>query len=166
MYEHIADYLSNIMQVDKDYPIPIRTIGLVAVIVFLLGLLNIASTTAFNALVSLAVIGQYASYLFAISLLLIRKYSKKDLPLGPFQLVPTFGVLVNGFSIAFAIMVIVFSAFPPYQPVSADNMNYSSVILVAVPLLSVAWWFIFGRRAYGGPVREVADNRNVRRAVE
>lgn len=133
---------------------------------FLLGLLNIGSTTAFNAMVSLTVIGQYTSYLLSIALLLIRKYSKKDLPLGPFKLAHPFGVLINGFSIVFSVMIIVLSVLPPYQPVSAENMNYASVVFGAVLLLSIASWFIFGRKAFGGPVRDVVDNENVRRAVE
>ena len=133
---------------------------------FLLGLLNIGSTTAFNAMVSLTVVGQYTSYLLSIYFLIVRKYSRKDVPLGPFQLKQPWGLLVNGFSIAFSIVVIVFSILPPYQPVTPENMNYASLVFGAVILLSVTSWCVYGRRIYRGPVRDVVENANVRRNVE
>ena len=151
---------------DKSYLIPVRTMGLVALVIFLLGLINIGSTTAFNELVCLTVIGQYTSYLLSTTLLLMRKLGQKHVPLGPFQIGYPFGYLVNGFSMAFSVMVVILSVFPPYQPVSAQNLNYVSPVFGSVLLLSLASWFIFASRTYSGPVREVIENTNVRKLTQ
>ena len=45
-------------------------------------------------------------------------------------------------------------------------MNYAGVVFGAVLLLSAFCWFLFGRRTYGGPVREVIENANVRKAIK
>ena len=140
--------------------------ALVAIIMVLLGLINIGSTTAFNAMVSLTVIGQYTSYTLSITLLLIRKFNPKLLPLGPFKLPTSIVIIINSFSIAFGVLIICLSTLPPYQPVTAQNMNYASVVFGAVILLSIVSWFIFGRRIYSGPVREVIENADVKKAVE
>ena len=158
-----SSYLSH---VDKRYLIPVRTICLVALIMAILGLINIGSSTAFNAMVSLTVIGQYSSYLLSISLLLMRKYSHKHLPLGPFKLGHPWGVVIHVLSIMYSITVIVLSTLPPYQPVSAQNMNYASLVFGAVVLLSMVLWFISGKRVYGGPVRDVIENNDVKRALD
>ena len=67
---------------------------------------------------------------------------------------------------SFSVLIIVVSVLPPYQPVSAGNMNYAGVVFGAVLLLSAFCWFLFGRRTYGGPVREVIENANVRKAIK
>ena len=36
-------------------------------------------------------------------------------------------------------------------PTTESTMNYNSVILVGVVLLTTAWWFIHGRSKYPGP---------------
>jgi choline transport protein len=52
--------------------------------------------------------------------------------------------------------------FPPYRPVSAENMNYASLVLGLVLMICAASWGLYGRKVYGGPVREVIENLNVR----
>ena len=67
---------------------------------------------------------------------------------------------------SFSVLIIILSVLPPYQPVSAENMNYASVVFGAVLLISACSWFAFGRTSYAGPVREVIENADVRRAVK
>ena len=56
--------------------------------------------------------------------------------------------------------------FPPYQPVSAQNMNYASVVLGTAIIISAVSWFTIGRKVYAGPVREVIENLDVRHTVQ
>lgn len=41
--------------------------------------------------------------------------------------------------------------FPPYQPVTTLNMNYSSLIFGAVIIFSGIYWVFRGRKQYDGP---------------
>lgn len=145
--------------------IPIRTIFLITVLLFILGLVNIGSSTAFHAIVSLTLIGQYTSYLLAITLMVMRRFSKKHIPFGPWSL-GRFGLPINLCSMVFSLLIMTFMIFPPYQPVDAENMNYGSLVLGIVFIISATSWLVNGRKVYFGPVREVIENSNIRRAVE
>ena len=132
-----------------------------AIAALLLGLINIGSSTAFNAMTSMALIGHYTSYLMPIGLLLIRRLGNKHVPWGPFRL-GRWGLLVNLFSVFYSALLIVFMVFPPYQPVTARNMNYASAVFGFVMLLSFILWFMYGKKVYRGPVREVIEDMHIK----
>lgn len=140
---------------------PVRAIILVATCACLLGLVNIASNVAFNALTSVALVGHYTSYLLPMILLVVRRFGKSEIPWGPWTL-GRWGLPINLAAISYSVVLIVFMLFPPYQPVNAQNMNYASLIFGAVMLLSVALWFIYGRKIYYGPVREVIEELHIK----
>ncbi|KAI4219582.1 MAG: hypothetical protein L6R36_008221 [Xanthoria steineri] len=148
--------------VSKYYRIPVRSIVLITFIACLLGLINIASSTAFNALTSLALIGHYSSYLLPIALMAVRRFGKKEIPWGPWTL-GRWGLPINLVSITYSIVLIVFAVFPPFQPVSATTMNYAGVIFGAVMLLCTMMWFAYGRKIYWGPVREVLEEGHMKK---
>ena len=141
--------------------IPIRTIVLTTLVCCLLGLVNIGSSTAFNALCSLPLLGHYVSYIIPIILLVIRRFGTKEIPFGPCTL-GRYGLFVNLVAVGYALVLIVFMVFPPYLPVTALNMNYSSVIFGGVMLVSVVMWFLGGAKRYSGPIRE--SPQDVKRA--
>ena len=137
-----------------------RAILLIAMVAMLLGLINIWSSTAFNAMTSLSLIGQYTSYLLPISLMAIRRAGKKAVPYGPFRL-GRWGLPINLISMAYSTILIIFMVLPPYQPVTAQNMNYAGVIFGAVLLLSTVVWVSYGRRVFTGPVKEIVDAMHI-----
>ncbi|KAI2462914.1 hypothetical protein F4781DRAFT_418340 [Annulohypoxylon bovei var. microspora] len=106
----------------------------------LLGLINIGSTTAFNAIPSLAVVGLQISYVMPILLLIWRRItSPESLTWGPFRLGKA-GIFVNTIAAVYLVFTGLFSCFPPYQPVTPENMNYASVVLGAILLFGFAYW--------------------------
>lgn len=121
------------------------------VFLVLLGLINIGSSTAFNAIISLAVVGLYISYLIPIVLHVVRRFSGPRIPYGPFKL-GKFGLPINIFAICYSLFTSIFLFFPPYQPVTAENMNYACVVFGGVVLFAIFWWFVRGRKTYVGPV--------------
>lgn len=123
----------------------------------LLGLINLWSSTAFNAMTSLSLIGQYVSYLLPISLMAMRRVGAKNVPYGPFRL-GRWGLFINLISIAYTMILISFMVLPPYQPVTAQNMNYAGVVFGVVILFILGTWISHGRKVYDGPVREVIDD--------
>lgn len=147
-------------QVNKHYLIPVRAIILIAVIGLIMGLINIASSTAFNAMTSLALVGHYSSYFLPILLLVIRRFGKKHIPFGPWTL-GCYGLAINVFSLFYCGLLIIFVVFPPYQPVTYLNMNYAGVIFGGVLILILAMWFAYGWKIYRGPVKDVIEEMNL-----
>lgn len=96
-------------------------------------------------------VGLYTSYLIPVLLHAKRRLTGPRLKYGPFQL-GKFGLPLNIFAIIYSVFIVVFLFFPPYQPVTAQNMNYACVVFGAVVLFSVFWWFVRGRRVYHGPL--------------
>ncbi|KAF2677978.1 hypothetical protein K458DRAFT_446700 [Lentithecium fluviatile CBS 122367] len=81
------------------------------------------STTAFNAMVSLALLGQYTSYILPTIFILSRRVRHaKNIPYDSWAL-GKWGIPVNVFTIAFSFLTIGFNVLPPYFPVTATNMN-------------------------------------------
>ena len=145
----------------RYYRIPVRSIVLITVIAGLLGLVNIASSTAFNAFTSLPLVGHYTSYLLPITLLVVRRFGEKEIPWGPWTL-GRWGLAINLVSIIYSTVLIFFAVFPPFLPVSLASMNYAGIIFGAVMVLCTIMWFTYGRKVYCGPVRDVIEEGHVR----
>ena len=145
--------------------IPVRAILLILAIGLVLGLINIGSSTAFNAMASLALVGHYASYLLPITLLVLRRFGKKHIPWGPFTL-GRWGLPINLFAMIYSTILMVFMVFPPYQPVTAENMNYSSLVFGGVLIFGTVVWLAYGRKVYMGPVKEVIDAMHLKRDTD
>lgn len=138
-------------RLDRKRHVPIISTLCSTGILFLLGLLNIASTTAFQAILSLTVVGLYVSYLMPIVLLLYRRQCTPEIiKLGPWRL-GRFGTVTNLLSILYLICTSTFLLFPISQPVSPKNMNYASVVLGGVIIFITIDWIFRARKIYTGP---------------
>jgi choline transport protein len=126
--------------VDGKVNIPKRMVVLVTIMQMLLGFLCLANYTAFNAALSMAILGMYTSYILPI--IYMALYGRKDskLVFGPFKLGKIFGLFVNIVAIAWLVIAVVFSTFPNFEPVTPDNMNYSVVV--------ISVWVLFGARYF------------------
>ncbi|KAL6716672.1 hypothetical protein ACLMJK_006240 [Lecanora helva] len=139
--------------VNKRTKLPLYAIGATTVINALLALINIASSVAFNAFVSLIVISYYCSFLLAASVMLHKRLTTPDsaLPWGPFKLGRA-GVPVTIVAIAYPVFGAFFSLWPPSARPDAESMNYSILVSGAVILFSLLFWAFYGRKYYKGPV--------------
>jgi len=87
----------------------------------------------------------------------LRRFnSSNPIVFGPWSL-GRLGLPCNLLSIAFCIFLVIFLPFPPNLPVTAQNMNYASVVFGAVIVFSLVDWIIRGRRRFTGPIREIAS---------
>ncbi|KAL4892546.1 putative GABA permease [Aspergillus ambiguus] len=143
-----SGYLSK---VNSRTELPTRAVLATSAIMVLLGLVNVGSTTAFNAIISLAIFGLHISYLVPIGFLLWRRLATPGvLAYGPWKL-GRFGVATNIISLVYLTYTSVFMVFPPYQPVTPVNMNYACLIFGAVLIFSAIYWVYKGRKVYEGP---------------
>ncbi|CAI7569475.1 unnamed protein product [Penicillium pancosmium] len=137
--------------VDPTYKIPLRALFLVASCIFALSFIQIGSTAAFNAILSLSTLGLYISYLIPLSLLVWKRFTApQDIPQGTFSL-GKFGLPVNLVAILFATYFSIFLPFPATLPVTAENMNYAGPVLGFVMLFACIDWVVRGRHKWEGP---------------
>lgn len=113
----------------------------------LYGLLYLASTTAFNSIITSAVLVLNIT-LAAPQALLVLRGRNKSLPERPFKL-GYLGYFCNIFATLWIPVLIVLVCMPPALPVTIGSMNYTSPILVGILVLITAAWFIFGHQFEG-----------------
>ena len=143
--------------------VPVVSIGVTTLVSVLLSLINIGSTTVFNAVVSLSVSGFFGSYIIPFSLLLFKRIkSPEQLPRAPYSL-GKWGVPINAFAIGWSVLVLFFSFWPQNIPVTPVNMNWSVLLWGAVNIFAIVFWVAHGRKVYKGPIVEthVVDARIV-----
>ncbi|KAL3425153.1 amino acid permease [Phlyctema vagabunda] len=139
--------------VDSTLKVPVRAILAITLVEMLLGFIYLGNSTAFNAVLSMAVLGMYASYFLPIAYMTIygrKKLSRADY--GPFKLGSILGPITNIAALCWLIVAMVFSTFPSLQPVTPQNMNYSIVVMGGWLAFGAVFYFTFGRRKYVGPI--------------
>lgn len=134
--------------------VPIRMCVLLTLLQALLGAIYVANTTAYNAIISMAILGMYASYVLPIAYMLLfgrSQSSPQRVRFGPFKL-GQWGAVINIFAILWGVLAILFSMFPSYQPVNSTNMNYASVVMGAWVFIGAIYYFFYQRHTYNGPL--------------
>ncbi|PSN69517.1 amino acid transporter [Corynespora cassiicola Philippines] len=171
-----ARYISMI---DKRTTIPVIAILVVTLCSSLLALINIGNNAAFNGTISIVLEGFYISYLLALGLLLWRRLRgemgdcnpalttfasssladealDRRLRWGPWRLRGVLGVANNAFACCYLVLLIFFSFWPTAADVSDPvTMNWAVLVTGAVVLFSVAYYTVYARRGYNGPIVEV-----------
>ncbi|KNG82807.1 amino acid permease [Aspergillus nomiae NRRL 13137] len=138
-------------RVDPTYKIPLRALFLVVSCIFALSFIQIGSTAAFNAILSLSTLGLYISYLIPLILLVFKRFvAPQDIPQGTFTL-GKWGLPMNLLAILFATYFVIFLPFPSTLPVTAENMNYAGPVLGFVMLFACGDWIVRGRHKWEGP---------------
>ncbi|KAL0264754.1 hypothetical protein SLS55_000706 [Diplodia seriata] len=141
--------------VDERSQVPLRMVLATSALQALLGFVYLASATAFNAVLSMAVLGMYASYILPVAYMLA--YGRKEEDDTATKITPAFtlgawGPWVNAASVAWLAVAMVFSTFPSVRPVTPQNMNYSVVVLGGWVAAGAVYYFGWARRWYEGPV--------------
>ncbi|KAL2424387.1 Choline transport protein [Exophiala dermatitidis] len=136
---------------------PTNSVLAIFAAVSLLSLINIGSTTAFNALISLTTLGFYFSYAIPTVMFAIRRFSVDNpISFGPWTM-GRFGLSVNIASLVFCLFLIIFLPFPPILPVTSQNMNYASPVFIGVMVIAAVNYFVRARKRFHGPIKEVAS---------
>mgnify|MGYP004502780569 CR=1 FL=1 len=147
-------------RVHPTLKLPFNSLVLLGACLCLLALINIGSSTALNAFISLPSLGLYISYFFPILFLFWRRLSTVHpipIPWGPFRLGAT-GPFVNFGAMCYLVFVFIWMPFPAFLPVDSVNMNYAGPIVGAVVLGALVDWCISGRKRFQIPIaRRVAE---------
>lgn len=131
--------------VDSRYQIPLWAMALVTVVQMLLGLINLGSTSAFTAFVSVSVVALAVTYAIPIGISLFQnrrsEVSKAEWNCGQF-----FGTIINILALAWIAFELVLFSMPATLPVTAVSMNYASVVFVGLTVLAFMWYLIHARK--------------------
>ncbi|KAL4977069.1 amino acid/polyamine transporter I [Aspergillus desertorum] len=149
--------------ISPTFQFPVRTTATAFVFVLFYGLLYLASTTAFNSIITSAVLFLNITYAVPQGILLLRRArsllvgtSKKGmnleiLPPRYLNLGPLFGLFCNAFSVLWIIVLGIFVSFPPEIPVDVASANYTPAVAVWVFILIVLFWGLGGRKMFEVP---------------
>ncbi|KAH6658440.1 amino acid permease [Truncatella angustata] len=143
---------ASISAVDGRNEVPTVAILVITVLQMLLGFIYLGNSTAFNAILAMAVIGMYLSYVLPICYMLLHGRSRlARADYGPFRLGRPLGVVLNLVSVVWLVVSILFSTFPSAMPVTAQTMNYSSVVMAGWMAFGTAYYFAWGRKCFRVP---------------
>ncbi|KAK8019102.1 amino acid permease [Apiospora arundinis] len=129
-----------IAKVSPRFGVPLNAQLAVAACVAALGCLYLGSSTAFNSMLGAAVTINNVAYLIPIGTNMLT--GRRNMHRGHFYLKGVWGWVVNGVTVGWLLFAIVFFSFPYSMPVAAASMNYTCVVVGALPVIILAWWFV------------------------
>ncbi|KAE8449597.1 hypothetical protein EG329_007927 [Mollisiaceae sp. DMI_Dod_QoI] len=136
--------------VNKTLDVPVWALVLTTVVQMLLGLINLGSTSAFTAFVSVGVIALAVSYAIPIGISLLWN-KRKEVSQAKWNCGPVIGPVVNVVALCWIGFEVVLFSMPTALPVTAITMNYASVVFVGFGAISAVWYGVYARKVYKGP---------------
>lgn len=136
-------------RVNERWGIPFWALTLSTVVNCLLGLIYFGSTTAFGSFTGVATLCLSTSY--GVPILVSVCQGRRHLQNASFSL-GKFGMAINITTLCW----ILFSIFLYCMPTNLDGldsstMNYASVVFAGFALISLFWYFAWGRKNFSGP---------------
>lgn len=131
-------------KVNDKLGIPLYALALVTVVQMLLGFINLGSTSAFTAFVSVGVQALALSYALPIACSLFT--GRKEVNQARWTMGPLVGTAINIIALAWISFELVLFSMPTALPVTAVSMNYASVVLVGFGAIAALWYAIHSRK--------------------
>jgi amino acid transporter len=165
--------------VNTKLDVPLNAMMLSMVVELALGLIYFGSTAAFNAFSGVGVITLTLSYACPIAVSLLG--GRKLIAGGSFNW-GTLGLIANVIAlctylsrafesscpslthVGWSALAIPLFCMPSTIPVTAELMNYGSVVFFAFVVISTVWYFVWGKKNYQGPPTHEVEEFQTRRA--
>lgn len=141
-------------RVSAGAEVPVNAIVATSVVASLLSLINLGSAVALNSLTSLSTCALLSAYITCIGCMAWRRWTGAPLLPSRFGL-GRYGLAVNLTSLVFLVALLVLAFFPEYVSPDAEEMNWNILVYGFVVLFSLAYYFLYGRKRYVGPVEYV-----------
>ncbi|KAL3424198.1 amino acid permease [Phlyctema vagabunda] len=135
-------------KIHKGLDVPLNAMMLSMAVQIILGVLYFGSTAAFNAFSGVGVICLTVSYAIPIFVSLVG--GRTHIMMGQFDM-GMLGLISNVVAIAWSLLAVPLFCMPSFIPVTADTMNYASVVFVAFSSVAALWYIVWGRKHYAGP---------------
>ncbi|KAF2276823.1 amino acid transporter [Westerdykella ornata] len=148
--------------VNARLDVPLNAMMLSMAVQLLLGLIYFGSSAAFNAFSGVGVICLTLSYACPIAVSVLG--GRKLIAEGSYNF-GAFGLVANVIALAWSLLAIPLFCMPTAIPVTAELMNYASVVFAGFFVIATTWYFVWGKKHYQGPpTHEVAEFQAARRA--
>jgi choline transport protein len=138
-------------RINDRWQLPVNATLVAFLACVLIGLLELGSQTALNAILGGSTLCIFTSYSIPVACLLMnnrRNFSTKHY----FDLGRVFGLVLNTISFTWMTFVFVWLCFPLYLPVTLSTTNWASVVFFGILFLSTVNWFAHSRREFKVPV--------------
>ncbi|TKA47722.1 hypothetical protein B0A54_02096 [Friedmanniomyces endolithicus] len=133
-------------KVDERLGVPVNSLALVTVVQMLLGLINLGSSSAFTAFVSVGV--QALALAYGIPIAISLFCGRKEVNKARWNLGQTLGTIVNVLALVWIAFELVLFSMPTALPVTS---NYASVVLIGFGAIAALWYAVYSRTSYKGP---------------
>lgn len=131
-------------KVDDRHGTPVWALVLTTAIQMLLGLINLGSSSAFLAFVSVGVISLAVSYGIPIAISLF--HLRKDVNGARWTMGRVVGWPVNIVALLWIAFETVLFSMPTTLPVTEASMNYAIVVFFGFMALSAVWYAVYARK--------------------
>ncbi|TID23971.1 hypothetical protein E2P81_ATG02279 [Venturia nashicola] len=150
-------FISNVTQT-KNSTAPRNAVLTTCTITCLLSLINIGSSVAFNAIISLQLMALMATYSISIGCVLYQRTlcGSKHLPAARWSL-GKWGIPINTIAFIYSVFIFFWTPWPGAKDPTLETFNWSVVMFGAIAIISGIYYFFHGRRHYMGPVALVRD---------
>ncbi|OAQ64481.1 amino acid transporter [Pochonia chlamydosporia 170] len=138
-----SNYISHL-----NWASPVRATAVMLVLQVIIGVLYVASTTAYSSFINLTLFALNITVALPQAALLVR--GRGILPERAFSL-GKFGYAINAVATAFVIFFSVTFCFPTGYPVTAGSMNYLIVVMAVGLVVTTAAWAFKLRKTFTGP---------------
>lgn len=145
-------------KMEKSRNIPFNAVYVTAFWSGVLCLINFASTTAFNIIISLTLLALLSTYMLSIGCLCLKRIKGHPLPPARWSL-GRYGLAVNLFAFFYSAFAVVFSCFPSSLPVDTGDANWAPAVWAGVIVLSFVTYLLHGKKHFTAPVAFVEGIR-------
>ncbi|GAB7356353.1 hypothetical protein MBLNU459_g7142t1 [Dothideomycetes sp. NU459] len=150
-----------ISRVDPKLMIPANAVILSTVCTLLLSLINIGSSSAFNAIISLQNVAQMGTYAISLSCVFYRRLTAPHLlPRARWSL-GRWGIWINGVAIVYTWQIFFWCFWPNATPVTLKTFNWAPVVFMVTLVASLITYHIKGHKVYVGPAASVEGRRDI-----
>ena len=149
---------TNLRQVHPTWHIPVNSIIFTCLFTMALALINIGSTVAFNAMLSLSTTALMGTYVISIGCVTYKRYKKQPFPHAQWSLGRA-GMPINCIALCYACWSFFWSFWPNNANVTPQNFNWACVLFVGIIGAASVIYYFHARKIYEGPVSKVEGRR-------
>lgn len=131
-------------KVDDRHGAPIWALMLTTIVEMLLGLINLGSSSAFLAFVSVGVISLAASYGLPIATSMLHR--RREVNEAKWRMNNVVGWVVNIIAVLWITFEIILFSMPTVLPTTDASMNYAVVVFLGFMFLSTVWYGLYARK--------------------
>ncbi|KAL8703800.1 MAG: hypothetical protein Q9201_003015 [Fulgogasparrea decipioides] len=145
-------------RVKPGWNIPLNALWISLAFGIIIALINLGSSVALNAIVSLTISALISSYILSIGCVLSKRLRGEPMPASRFSL-GKWGMAINIMALIMLIPLFFFCFFPTTNGVDAQTMNWNVVMFGGITMFATVYYIAGGSRRYRPPV--LIQNRDI-----